>query len=381
MANDKTWQSLIPYPLNRLPIDIGAVVLLIAATDVAIFVPIVRETPLRIVLGLPFVLFAPGYAFISALFPERGPSVDGASPTNSERGGHSVSGLNEAEQEAAADARAGLIERADPRREGRIDGIERVALSFGLSIAITPLIGLVLNFTPFGTRLVPIVLSIGGLTLLASVVAALRRQNLPVEERFRVPCRVWVEAARAELFAPETRLDAVLSAVVVVSLLLAVSSVGYAVLVPKSGESFSEFYLLTENESGALVATDYPQNFTVGQSQPLVVGIGNHEHEQADYSVVAELQRVSMWGNSTTVRESRELDRFSRTIPASGSTNWTHEVTPTMTGERLRLTYLLYRGSPPGNPTVENAYRETHLWVNISSRQSDTQPATVYAHA
>ena len=27
---------------------------------------------------------------------------------------------------------------------------------------------------------------------------------------------------------------------------------------------------------------DYPQNVTGGQSQPLVAGIGNHEHEQAD---------------------------------------------------------------------------------------------------
>ena len=287
--------------------------------------------------------------------------------TDDEKSERSATTLDESVQEAADD-RSGLSERADPRRAGSIDGIERVALSFGLSIAITPLIGLLLNFTPFGIRLVPIVLSIGGFTLLASAVAALRRQELPVEERFEVPYRAWAGAARAELFEPETRLDAVLNVVLVVSLLLAVSSVGYAVLVPKSGESFSEFYLLTENESGALVADDYPENFTVGGSQPLVVGIGNHEHEQVDYSVVAQLQRVSVQNNSTTVRERRELDRFSRSIPANGSANWTHDVTPTMTGDRLRLTYLLYRGSPPESPTTENAYRETHLWVNVSSR-------------
>ncbi|WP_435079122.1 DUF1616 domain-containing protein [Halococcus sp. AFM35] len=365
--SDGTLRLLLPRFLRRFPADLAAIVLLVLATGIATLAPIVSETPLRIVLGLVFVLFAPGYAFIAALFPERGPSVEEASTTDSETGERSIANPDEAEQEAATDARTGLTERADPRRDGSIDGIERVALSFGLSIAITPLIGLVLNFTPFGIRLVPIVLSIGGFTLLASAVAALRRQELPTEERFRVPYRTWAGAARAELFAPETRLDAVLNVVLVVSLLLAVSSVGYAVLVPKSGESFSEFYLLTENESGALVADDYPQNFTVGQSQPLVVGIGNHEHEQVEYSVVAELQRVSIQNNSTTVRESRTLNRFSRTIPANESANWTHDVTPTMTGERLRLTYLLYRGSPPANPTVENAYRETHLWVNVSS--------------
>ena len=72
------------------------------------------ENILRKVIGLPFILFFPGYSFISFLFPER--------------------------------------------RE--LDTIERVALSFGLSIAITPLIGLALNYTPFGIRLTPILLSL-----------------------------------------------------------------------------------------------------------------------------------------------------------------------------------------------------------------------------
>ncbi|GAA0475354.1 DUF1616 domain-containing protein [Halococcus dombrowskii] len=364
--SDGTLRLLLPRPLRRFPADLAAIVLLVLATGVATLAPVVSETPLRVVLGLVFALFAPGYAFIAALFPERGPRVEDTAATDGEESERSAATLDESVQEA--DDRSGLTERADPRRAGSIDGIERVALSFGLSIAITPLIGLLLNFTPFGIRLVPIVLSIGGFTLAATVIAALRRQALPTNERFRVPYRSWIGSARAELFAPETRLDAVLNVVLVVSLLLAISSVGYAVLVPKSGESFSEFYLLTENESGALVADDYPQNFTVGQSQPLTVGIGNHEHEQVDYSVVAQLQRVSVQNNSTTVRERRELDRFSRTIPANGSANWTHDVTPTLTGDRLRLTYLLYRGSPPETPTTGNAYRETHLWVNVSSR-------------
>jgi len=364
---DGTLRLLLPRFLRRFPADLAAVALLVVATVIATLAPVISETPLRVVLGLVFVLFAPGYAFIAALFPERGPTID-AEPSETDGDASEGGETNLIKQVNTASAsHAGTVERADPRRSGSIDVIERVALSFGLSIAITPLIGLVLNFTPFGIRLVPIVLSIGGFTLLASAAAALRRRELPVEERFRVPYRTWAETTRAELFAPDTRLDAALNIVLVVSLLLAVSSVGYAVLVPKSGESFSEFYLLTENEPGALVADDYPQNFTVGQGQPLVVGIGNHEHERVDYSVVAELQRVSIQNNSTPVRERQELDRFSRTIPANGSANWTHDVTPTMTGERLRLTYLLYRGSPPADPTVENAYRETHLWVNVSS--------------
>jgi hypothetical protein len=25
----------------------------------------------------------------------------------------------------------------------------------------------------------------------------------------------------------------------------------------------------------------------------------------------------------------------------------------------------LYRGQPPADPTVENAYREVHLWIDV----------------
>jgi uncharacterized membrane protein len=53
---------------------------------------------------------------------------------------------------------------------------------------------------------------------------------------------------------------------------------------------------------------------------------------------------------------------------AQGET-WTEEygITPTMEGERLRLVFLLYEGEPPANPTLENAYRSSRLWVNVSA--------------
>jgi uncharacterized membrane protein len=61
--------------------------------------------------------------------------------------------------------------------------------------------------------------------------------------------------------------------------LLAVGSVGYAVVVPKQGESFTEFYLLTHNETGDLVADDYPTECVAGQPESLVVGVGNQHDE------------------------------------------------------------------------------------------------------
>ncbi|NHN46440.1 DUF1616 domain-containing protein [Halostella sp. JP-L12] len=349
MTDVRAWKLLLPAPIRSLPADLAAVVGLVALTNIAVLTPVVRETPLRVVVGLPFVLFIPGYAFIAALFPEAGePPVD--------------------EDDTDADGR---IERMADRG---IDGIERVALSFGLSIAIVPLIGLVLNFTPWGIRLVPVLLSVTGFTLAATAVAAQRRLALPEDERFRVPYRAWLAAGRSELFSPDTRADAVLNVVLVLSLILAVGSVGYAVAVPQQGESFSEFYLLTENETGELVADGYPSNVTSGESEELVVGVGNHEHEPTTYEVVVQLQRVETTNNSTQVLEREDLTRFSTgEIDHNETWHHKHNVSPTMTGEGLRLTYMLYRDEAPDEPTVETAYRELHLWVNVS--ESDTGSA------
>jgi uncharacterized membrane protein len=299
-------------------------------------------------------LFVPGYAVIAALFPEATP--------------------DEGDTDSADDA---------PSDSTGIDGIERVALSFGLSIAVVPLVGLVLNFTPWGIRLVPIMVATSLVTLGATWVGTRRRKKLPESERFSVPYRRWLADARAELFEPETRTDTALNVLLILSVVLAVSSVGYAVAVPKQGESFTEFYLLTEQD-GELVTEGYPTNMTVGNASELVVGVSNQEHTEVEYTVVAQLQAVTTVANETgldtqtvsnetgvngtDVRVDRraELDRF-QTVLADNET-WleTHTITPAMAGERLRLQYLLYRGEPPATPSEETAYRELHLWVNVT---------------
>jgi len=80
-------------------------------------------------VGLILVLFLPGFVVMQALFPS----------------------------------------------EKELDGIERFALSVGLSIAITPLIGLILNYTPWGIRLDPIITSLFMFTLSIAVLATYRR--------------------------------------------------------------------------------------------------------------------------------------------------------------------------------------------------------------
>ncbi|CAD7776854.1 hypothetical protein FHEFKHOI_02017 [Candidatus Methanoperedenaceae archaeon GB50] len=106
---------------KRLPEDLALVILFTLSCIPFVLIPPLNETPIRMLLGLPLVLFLPGYSLIAVLFPRR----------------------------------------------DDLSVIERIALSFGLSIAVVPLLGLALNYTPLGIRLSPVLItlsSIHGLT-------------------------------------------------------------------------------------------------------------------------------------------------------------------------------------------------------------------------
>ena len=132
--------------LNHFPKDLTLVILLTFLCILFVVIPPLNEiSPIRIIFGLPLVLFLPGYSLIAALFP----------------------------------------------RKDDLDGIERIALSFGLSIAITPLLGLALNYTPFGIRLSPVLIVLSVFTIALAIGAYIRRAMIPEEDRFVVDIFFW----------------------------------------------------------------------------------------------------------------------------------------------------------------------------------------------
>lgn len=351
----RTLWLLLPRHVRDLPADLAAIVGMVVLTNVAVFAPVIRETPLRVPVGLAFVLFVPGYAFIAALFPEAG--EDPATTAQ--------------EESVTTDGGEQPVEGIVGVTRSGIDGIERVALSFGLSIAIVPLIGLVLNFTPWGIRLSPIMVAVSGFTLGTTAIAAHRRWKLPADERFHVPYRQWLEAGRAELLEPDTRADALLNVLLVASILLAAGSVTYAVAVPPQGEQFSELYILTEDD-GELVADGYPTEFVQGEGQEIVLGIGNNEHESANYTVVVVEQDVEIVDNESIVHEQRELQRFDTQLAHNETWHHTHEISPTIVGNDTRIVWLLYVDEEvPAEPNRENAEYDVHLWVDVTEERSD----------
>ena len=313
------------FGTTQIPADLSVCYCWLAATILSVYLPYLNETFLRIILGVPFILFIPGYALIAALFP------------------------------AAKD----------------IDGIERVALSFGLSIAVVPLIGLALNYTPWGIRLDPIVVSLGLFTLCMCLVAQYRRAQVPQEERFSVPFRALRQSVTAEFFPQESsRLDRVLSLILLVAIIAAVITTVYVIVVPKEGEKFTEFFILGEKEKAA----DYPTRLVVGQNSSLYIGIGNHEYRNISYTV--ETYLVSMSFDEKTNTSSLEaMDRLARfTVPVSHNQTRIipYGIMPGKTGYN-RIEFLLFNDTVPndrvtGMDRINRSYRDLHLWVTIRSR-------------
>ncbi len=104
---------------------------LITLTVAVISSPI-QEPPvtyLRYVLGSFFILYLPGEAAVEALYP----------------------------------------------RKEELSQLERLAYSLGISLALVPLVGLLLKYIPFGIRLTPLVATLTALTLITSLIALYRK--------------------------------------------------------------------------------------------------------------------------------------------------------------------------------------------------------------
>jgi len=270
----------------------------------------------RQILGLVFVLFLPGYAATAALFPEN----------------------------------------------DQIDGIERTALSFGLSIAIVPLIGLALNFTPWGIRLDPIMASVSGFILLASAIGWYRRRRLPVDEKFAIVVDFKMD------FRGMPLVDKLLTIGIVVMLVASVVVLAWAITTPRTGERFTQLAILGPGG----MATDYPRNLTVGQQGTVLLSVKSFEHQPINYSIVIGLTTAAD-ANFEIAENSIDWDQSHALTPHVAIAqnfslvhldyyNQTFNFTVTAPGT-WKLQFLLFT---EGQPISQDSYREVHLWLNVT---------------
>ncbi len=221
---------------KKISSDLLIVIGLVLLTDIVVLTPGLNESIVRNLFGLPLVLFLPGYSLIAALFPAK----------------------------------------------SDLEGIERIFLSFGLSIAIVPLIGLGLNYASREIGLLPILLSLSIFTFLMCGLAYLRRSKLPEIEAFEVPFREKALSIKDEILKkPESNLDKALKVFLICSILLSVATFIYVVITPKEGEHFTEFYILGPEGK----ASNYTTKYILGEKGTITVGIVNHEYKPVNYKI------------------------------------------------------------------------------------------------
>jgi uncharacterized membrane protein len=155
-----------------------------------------------------------------------------------------------------------------------------------------------------------------------------------------------------------------MTAVLAVSVIIAVGALGVAVTVPADGETATDLHLLTEQD-GRLVANEYPDSLTEGESATITVGVTNDEHRTVEYTVVTELQRVQVDGRSVVVTDKRRIDQYAFELAQGESWRESEEFQASFTGENVRFVTHLYRGDPPENPTADTAYRTTYVWFDV----------------
>jgi uncharacterized membrane protein len=246
---------------------------------------------LRIILGLPLALFFPGYCLMSALFP----------------------------------------------RQSAIDRLEKIALSFGISLAIVPLIGFALNYTPFGIRLYPILISLAVFIVVVSAIAWFRQRSLPEEEKPAITIQF-----KKSLTGGFSRTDRILTVVLIIAILGAIGTLAYVIAVPRIGEQFTEFYILGKGGKAA----DYPTQLKLGEAGNVIVGVINHEQKSGSYTLEVRIDGAASAPQPLTLANEEKWER-----PLT--------FTPEKAGDKQKVEFLLYK-------TGQNEpYEELHLWVDV----------------
>ena len=216
-------------------------VILIFATVTLIFVTNteLENSPIRTILGLPMVLFVPGYIMVAVFFPKK----------------------------------------------GDIDNVERIALSLGFSIVVISFLGLLLNFT-FGIKFLVMIEALYIYIIVFISIAIYRRKKLPKEERFSVAFDRIYEIIENDI-KQKSKIGSILTLIIIFTFVIILGMAYYMISNPKVGEKFTEFYILNSSRG----ADNYPTDLHLNNPDMLLVGIINNEYSSTNYTVQVALDK------------------------------------------------------------------------------------------
>ncbi|WP_192812426.1 DUF1616 domain-containing protein [Halorubrum sp. T3] len=270
----------------------------------------------QMILGSILALFAPGYALVALLSPRL----------------QSVAEFGRGEQSV---------------------------VSFLLSVTILIVQGILFALSPRGFQLDTITLSTVVIVLSLVFVAGISR-IAQTGKRGVIDLRRLRQFAE-RLWSPPTRIDTVLNVALIVLVLVSVGAFVHPAVGDNTAQ-FTEFGVLVEDESGDLVATNVSSTLSSEDSGPLAVSLTNRELEAITYTLVVQVQRAYVGERSVEVLESRQIDRRQVTLANNETQTIRYQFNTNSEPSDCRVAFLLYKGEVPDFPTVDNAYRELHVW-------------------
>lgn len=259
--------------------------------------------PVRLVLGFIYLLYVPGYCLHVALFP----------------------------------------------RHDDLDGLERFGLSLGLSVAVLPILALVLNALPSGLSFAALLIGHVLLTILLGAAAIWQRARLSADTRYAPvlaprPRQWWAGRTR-----PERRSYQLLGLGGVLLLILIAGT-----FATRPAPAPTELYML----GAAGKAEDYPRLVQVGMDQTTPIGIVNHTDQPQHYRLevwATWAWEPDAWWTQLAVQDGITLAAGEqRLIPVTWRTTWD--------ADDVQVYFRLYLAdAPPDAPP----HRELLLWLDV----------------
>lgn len=256
---------------------------------IIVFIP--NISVLRVIIGVPFILFSPGYAIISVLFPSK----------------------------------------------NSLDSLEIVLLSFGTSIAIVALFGLLLSYTTWGMGLTSILICLVVFISVCSIFALIRQQRVRESEKSSyIPLKF-------PAWSKISLVNKILGIIMVITVLSFIVAIGFTLDKAKINEKFTEFYFLDTNGN----TDDLRKVINLGDTYSLTLGIVNHEQSTTSYQleVLFNNEQVSTIG-PLVLYSGEKLEKLL-------------SYTPQTIGDNQRLDFLLRKNGQVG------VYLELHVWLSI----------------
>lgn len=270
---------------------------MIAAINVAWLQVPNRLTFVGIIIALPLILFLPGYVLTQTLFRRR------------------ASG--QASEAASTAARPADLKVGHP--VGRSD---QLVLGLGLSMAIDVLVGFGLNIFPVGLTALSWILSLGLITTIFTLLAAVLRRKDTLKDVPKSRVRITVQ-------------DCLL---LFLALLVVASALWLSVIRPLQPQpSFTQFWMLPANQAN--------------KSCEISLGVQSFETGSETYHIVITVNAVQTNAWSSVVLHPQQ--------------KWVQDVLikpGTVTSDSLYIDARLYKTDKP-----ETAYQDVHLTFYISS--------------